>query len=126
MSRDAFSYHPQDTRDPSPARSVWRRTLAHDREEQKQRDSRGEPAAQLERHTEREPEKPRDADSGTERAYYVRDRTYRSSRFRNPLQEGNRQVPRHRGSGPRQVRLRRGLPANGERDWKVKARFSAI
>jgi hypothetical protein len=74
MSRDTFSHDPQDTRDPSPARSVWRRAPAHDREDR--RDSTGVPATQLERHTDREPEKPRGADSGTERAYYVRDRSY--------------------------------------------------
>jgi hypothetical protein len=74
MSRDAFSHDPQDTCDPWPASSGWHRTPAHDCEDR--RNSTGERGTQLERHTEREPEKPRDADSGTERAYYVRDRTY--------------------------------------------------
>jgi hypothetical protein len=72
MSRDAFSHDPQGTRDPWPARSGWHRTPAHDREDR--RDSTGERGTQLERYTEREPGNPRDA--GTERAYYVGDRTY--------------------------------------------------
>jgi hypothetical protein len=74
MSRDAFSPDPQDTRDPSPHRSMWRSTTSRGQEDD--RDSRSEPAVQSERQTDGEREKPRDADGGTERAYYVRERIY--------------------------------------------------
>jgi hypothetical protein len=75
MSRDAFSYDPQDTREPSSPRSVPRRRTApsgprDDGTRRTQTDVRRE------RPDHREPEKTHDAPTGAERAYYVRDRAY--------------------------------------------------
>lgn len=75
MSRDGFSHDPQDTRDPSPHRSVRHRSSSRGHEGD--RSSRSEPAVQRDQHIDGEREQPRQADSVTERAYYVRDRTYR-------------------------------------------------
>ena len=75
MSRDAFSRDPQNTREPSPARSIrWHRPVRSS--QQDDRNSRAETSARDERNGHRQAEKPRDAQSGAERAYYVRDRAY--------------------------------------------------
>jgi hypothetical protein len=75
MSRDAFSHHPQDARDPSPGRSLrW-----YGPDSPSLRDdgsSRGETCSRDERSDRGEVEKPREAQSGAEHAYYVGDRAY--------------------------------------------------
>ncbi len=74
MSRDAFSHDPQDTREPSPLRSVRRHTPrpSSPRDES---NTRSEMGARRER-GHREPEKAHEARKPAERAYYVRDRWY--------------------------------------------------
>jgi hypothetical protein len=75
MSRDVFSRDPQDTREPSPPRSVRRNKTAPSGP----RDdgtTRTETSLGLERGDHREPEKAYDAPNAPERAYYVRDRSY--------------------------------------------------
>ena len=75
MSRDVFSRDHQETREPSPARSVpWHRPVRSS--QQGDRNSRAETSARDERSFHREAEKPRDAQSGAERAHDVRDRAY--------------------------------------------------
>jgi hypothetical protein len=74
MSRDAFSHDPQDTREPSPPRSVRHYGTPASRRDD--RNSRGETTAPRERSDHRESEKPHDPPSAAERAYYLRDRTY--------------------------------------------------
>jgi hypothetical protein len=75
MSRDAFSHDPQDTRDPSPPRSM-RRHRSIPSSPRDDGNSRSETSARQERSDQREAEKTRDTQSLAERAYYVRDRAY--------------------------------------------------
>ncbi len=75
MSRDAFSHDPQDTREPSPPRSVPRHRTAPS-VPRDQRTTRTQADVRRERTDHREPEKTHDAPTGAERAYYVRDRAY--------------------------------------------------
>ena len=74
MSRDAFSHDPQDTREPSPLRSV-RRLTPRPSSPRDESNTRSEMGARRER-GHREPEKAHEARSPAERAYYVRDRWY--------------------------------------------------
>lgn len=75
MWRDAFSHDPQDTREPSPPRSVRRHRPAPSgpRDEGI---ARSDTSAREERTDHREPEKAHEARSAAERAYYLRDRAY--------------------------------------------------
>jgi hypothetical protein len=75
MSRDAFSHDPQDTRDPSPPRSV-RRHRSIPSSLRDDGNSRNETSAHQERSDQREAERASDTQSLAERAYYVRDRAY--------------------------------------------------
>jgi hypothetical protein len=75
MSRDAFSHDPQDTRDPSPPRSV-RRQISIPSPPRDDGNSRSETNARQEDSNHREAEQPRDTPSLAERAHYVRDRAY--------------------------------------------------
>jgi hypothetical protein len=75
MSRDAFSHHPQDARDSSPARSV-RQHSSIPSSPRDDGNSRSETTARQEHSDPREGEVPRDTQSFTERAYYLRDRAY--------------------------------------------------
>jgi hypothetical protein len=75
MSRDAFSRYPQNTREPSAAYSVRRHRPVRS-SQQDDRNSGAETSPRDERNGYREAEKPRDAQSGAERAYYVGDRAY--------------------------------------------------
>jgi hypothetical protein len=75
MSRDAFSRDPQDTRDPSRPRSMSRHRSAPS-DPRLDGNSREATNVPLERARDRQPEKPHDAQSGGDRAYYIRDRAY--------------------------------------------------
>jgi len=75
MSRDAFSHDPQDTREPSPPRSLPRHRTAPSAPRD-DRTTRSQTDVRRERTDHREPEKTHDAPTGAERAYYVRDRAY--------------------------------------------------
>jgi hypothetical protein len=76
MSRDAFSRHPQDPRDPPPSRSL-RRDSPSRPGPRDDGNARHETGTCRGRDDHREMEKPREAQSRTERAYYLRDRAYR-------------------------------------------------
>jgi hypothetical protein len=75
MPRDAFSFDPQDTREPSPSPSVRRYSPApsarHDNP-----NTRDETTVAREWSDHREPERRQGVPSATERAYYLRDRAY--------------------------------------------------
>jgi hypothetical protein len=75
MSRDAFSRDPQDTREPSPSRSV-RRHRPPSSGPRDEGETRSETSVREERGDHREPERTQDAPSAAQRAYYVRDRSY--------------------------------------------------
>lgn len=76
MSRDAFSYDPQDTRDTSPRRSVRQRTSAPP-DTRNDRDHSPESLVRSEGSELREQHLTRDERSDGPRTYYVRDRAYR-------------------------------------------------
>jgi hypothetical protein len=75
MSRDAFSRDPQDTREPSPLRSV-RRYRPAPSGPQDESNTRSDTGARQERGDHREPDRTQGAPSAAERAYYLRDRAY--------------------------------------------------
>ena len=76
MSRDPFSHDPQDTRDPSPRRSVRQRTSTPP-DTRNGRDDGPESPARSEGSELREQHPTRDERSDSPRTYYVRDRAYR-------------------------------------------------
>ncbi len=75
MSRDAFSYDPQDTRDTSPRRSA-RQQRSTRPDTRDGRNSVPEAPARRESAEVREQHSTRDERSDSPRAYYVRDRAY--------------------------------------------------
>src|ERR1700728_4052556 len=75
MSRDAFSYDPQDTRDATPRRATQQRPAPR-AEARNSSDDASEIAGRPEAAEPREQRSGSDERSDTSRAYYVRDRAY--------------------------------------------------
>ena len=122
MSRDAFSYDPQDAgemRDTSTRRSVrQRRPTSPDARDSRnpalEDRGRGDDTAVREQHS------TRDERSDSPRAYYVRDRAYllRDSEIHSLTEIGKFRVIA--GVGPREICLRRKSRANGERHPRTR------